>query len=1151
VRHLGLSLLFAVAAAAEAYAQAGGPELKTDDVYYPGEGALSTPARVIQHANAIPRGTVGTATDREKFIRLFLWRAEHYTHLYSPAVYNLPGVTPDPSNDNGLMTDYDGMRTLFSYGWGVCGTNHGQMRVFADQAGWASRRRGLNGDTGYEILIDGGWRYCNTDQYTLHFLTNSPTAHFASVDQIVSTNHHYIEWNPDPGLGYKLPQANTHGNYLDFAGVTGNVPLRSTQWRSYYNDVWKPNGNWKMYGEGYTYTPITVRLRRGETFTRWLGPDGAKTDLVLSGRAWWGYNGGDVFGGGDQSPYSKYSFVHNAPARDQTSAPPPEESAKVGQRYGNGCFLWQPNLSADEHLDGALEVTGSLATGGSPMLKSTNASKLVLFQYTPYTIAAIPGATLHPLTGKVDPAQAGATGGAVITADAVGSVGVEVSVNAGATWSSIGSLSGVNAKIDFTDSVKGRNQYLLRLSFDNGEGLNSLSLRTLTVMNQAVYPTLKSGTANITYTASNTGALELSPDLWSATSANSTTGYVQKTGDSGNVNGVYYQPAGQTYAYTGTNNSPISLTYKITMPPGLAAAGATFKQIFAAGNFSVGIPPDLTGHFGQIEVSPNGTTWTKIGEHLPPSDNELSHFWAYGKSADGTTLGGTQYFVKFTSGNGTHPASVRYLRLSATYTVPASAAPVEVTYTWNNGAAQTNVHTVAAGAAADSWAIATGTVASQTKVALKVGATSAVPTAPTITIQPVDRTVTAGQTATFTVAASGTPTLNYQWTRNGVAIAGATNPSYTTPATTLADSGAVFQVTVSNAQGSAPSNSATLTVNAGGGAATTVTLREDPAGYSGTTDTYLDQFEPAPQSTHGGLFRLELRHWVDGTGTLTEKCNILLKFDLSSIPATATVTSAKLTLYSMRTAGRSVTDVVVLDKITSDWAESDYWSLGLPTTTPSGVTCPGIDTLHDTASPPEPWVVTTGMPALVQSWVSTPTGNKGMMLSSTDNLNVIFVSSESTDWAPQYHPTLEVTYTTGGPADTTPPTMGITSPSSGPAASSPLIVTGTASDTGGVSQVTWSNGLTGQSGTATGTDNWTATIPLAPGSNDITITVTDSAGNISTSTLTMTFAGTPSAGGGGGGGGGHKACGFGMVDAMSPGWMALAIGLALLALRRK
>jgi hypothetical protein len=1146
VRHLGLSLLFAVAAAAEAIAQAGGPELKTDDVYYPGEGALSTPARVIQHANAIPRGAVGTGTDREKFIRLFLWRAEHYTHLYSPAVYNLPGKTPSPAADDGLMTDYDAMRTLFSYGWGVCGTNHGQMRVFADQAGWASRRRGLNGDTGYEILIDGGWRYCNTDQYTLHFLTNSPTAHFASVDEIVSTNHHFAEWNPDPGLGYKLPQANTHGGYADFAGVTGTVPCRSTQWRSYYNDVWKPNGNWKMYGEGYTATPVVVRLRRGETFTRWLSPDGVKTEFSLPGRLWWGYNGGDVFGGGDDSPYSKYSFTQNAPARDQTSIGSPEESAKVGQRFGNGCFLWQPSLSAGEHLDGTLATTGSFVTGSAPVLKSSGASTLVLFQNTPYTIAAIPGATLT--NGKKDPATAGATNGAVIGADTVGTVGVEVSVNAGATWTSIGTLSGVGAKIDFTDKVKGRNQYLLRLSFGDGEGLNSLTLRTITVMNQGVYPNLKSGTANVTYTASNAGALELSPDLFSAASANSMTGYVTKAGDSGNVAGDYY--ATGTYAFNGTDNNPISVTYKITMPPALAAAGATWKQIFAGGNFRVAVPPALTGQFGRIQISSDQVSWTTIGEHLPPSDNELSHFWAYGRSAEGTTLGGTTYYVKYTTGNGTNQASIRYIRLAATFTMPTSNSPVEVTYAWNNGAAQTNVHTVAAGASSDSWSIPTGTVASQTKVAIRLAPNASTPSAPTITIQPVNRSVTVGQTATFSVSANGTPTLSYQWTRNGVDIAGATGPSYTTPATALTDSGAVYRVTVSNAQGSVQSNNATLTVTTGVSAPTTVSFQQgDANNYAGTMDTYIDQFPTIP-APYGNLTRLEVRYYDPGSG-VTENSHTLLRFDLSSIPTNATVTSAKLTLYSTRTAARSLSDVVLLDKVTTFWDDNHTWAMGSPTSVASGVTCPDVMGLSDNPANPEPYVIVTGMDGLVQGWVATPASNLGMKIWVTTNLNLILTSSEYGTL--QYRPKLEVTYTTGGggPGDTTAPTMGITSPSSGTASSSPLIVKGTASDAGGVSQVTWSNALTGQSGTATGTDNWTATIPLAAGVNDITITVTDSAGNATSSLLSMTFGGVSGPPASGSGGGGHKPCGFGMVDAASPGWMALAIALALLALRRK
>jgi hypothetical protein len=87
-------------------------------------------------------------------------------------------------------------------------------------------------------------------------------------------------------------------------------------------------------------------------------------------------------------------------------------------------------------------------------------------------------------------------------------------------------------------------------------------------------------------------------------------------------------------------------------------------------------------------------------------------------------------------------------------------------------------------------------------------------TLPAISTQPVSRTVIAGQTATFSVTASGTAPLGYQWLKNGIAISGATLSTYTTPAETTSDTGAQFTVVVSNAWGSATSNAATLTVNA-------------------------------------------------------------------------------------------------------------------------------------------------------------------------------------------------------------------------------------------------------------------------------------------------------------------------------------------------
>jgi hypothetical protein len=85
-------------------------------------------------------------------------------------------------------------------------------------------------------------------------------------------------------------------------------------------------------------------------------------------------------------------------------------------------------------------------------------------------------------------------------------------------------------------------------------------------------------------------------------------------------------------------------------------------------------------------------------------------------------------------------------------------------------------------------------------------------TAPTITMQPANASVTVGQTATFSVMAAGNAPLSYQWMQGTTAISGATAVSYTTPATTAANSGEQFQVQVSNVAGSITSNMAILTV---------------------------------------------------------------------------------------------------------------------------------------------------------------------------------------------------------------------------------------------------------------------------------------------------------------------------------------------------
>jgi hypothetical protein len=83
--------------------------------------------------------------------------------------------------------------------------------------------------------------------------------------------------------------------------------------------------------------------------------------------------------------------------------------------------------------------------------------------------------------------------------------------------------------------------------------------------------------------------------------------------------------------------------------------------------------------------------------------------------------------------------------------------------------------------------------------------------APLITAQPASQTVLAGSAATFSVTATGTPPLSYQWRFSGSNIAGATGSSLTLTNVQPAQAG-IYAVQVMNAYGSTNSADALLTV---------------------------------------------------------------------------------------------------------------------------------------------------------------------------------------------------------------------------------------------------------------------------------------------------------------------------------------------------
>jgi len=126
---------------------------------------------------------------------------------------------------------------------------------------------------------------------------------------------------------------------------------------------------------------------------------------------------------------------------------------------------------------------------------------------------------------------------------------------------------------------------------------------------------------------------------------------------------------------------------------------------------------------------------------------------------------------------------------------------------------------------------------------------------PVIDTQPVNQTVVEGQTATFTVVASGPAPLTYQWRSNGVDIPGEVSATYTTPALTLADSGPLVTCVVTNPNGSVTTADAWLTVTM---APPTITTQPaDATVFVGETATF------TVAATSSGA--LTYRWWRNGT----------------------------------------------------------------------------------------------------------------------------------------------------------------------------------------------------------------------------------------------------------------------------------------------
>ena len=107
--------------------------------------------------------------------------------------------------------------------------------------------------------------------------------------------------------------------------------------------------------------------------------------------------------------------------------------------------------------------------------------------------------------------------------------------------------------------------------------------------------------------------------------------------------------------------------------------------------------------------------------------------------------------------------------------------------------------------------------------------------APQIVTHPVNQTVLLGRTTTFTVSATGSLPLAYQWQKNGVDVPGETSPSLMTLPALQFDNNTTYRCRVSNSLGTVVSNAATLTVQTNLPPAITILTPAVGSRYSGGT----------------------------------------------------------------------------------------------------------------------------------------------------------------------------------------------------------------------------------------------------------------------------------------------------------------------------
>jgi Putative Ig domain/Glucodextranase, domain B len=647
----------------------------------------------------------------------------------------------------------------------------------------------------------------------------------------------------------------------------------------------------------------------------------------------------------------------------------------------------------------------------------------------------------------------------------------------------------------------------------------------------------------LTLAASRVAAADTLTLIWDANSDPTVTGYIVYVGTQP---GTYTQNfnVGSATSYSFTTAVPGQLyCFAVSAYAAGPIEGAKSAEVCGYSDLrptltNPGAQSSTAGQSDSLQLvgsDPDGLAVTYSATGLPP----------------GLTLGSSTGFI-----SGTPTTAGPY---SVTATVSDSVLTASQTFSWTVGAGDTTAPTISitaptssatyatsstpltvSGTAADavgvtqvSWVndrggsgVATGTTSwSVTGITLQSGTNVITVTAR----DAANNTRTASLTVTYTAADTTAPAVSIT-----TPTSASTHIASTTPLTvggTSSDAVGVTQVTWANSRGGTGTAIGTTTWNASGitllGGSNVITITARDAAGNTSTDTLTVTYNapdttapaaaittPTSAATHStsttpltvggtasdavGVTQVTWANDRGGSGTATGTTN------WSASGVVLQSGSNVITITARDAAGNSAIDTLTVTYTPADTANPTV-AISTPTPNATHTATAATMSLGGTASDNASVTQVTWSNSRGGSGTATGTTSWSVAtISLQDGSNTLTVTARD---AAGNSATDVLTVTYNAP-DTTAPVVAIAQPTSASAFSAttaPVSVSGTSSDAVGVTQVTWANDR-GGSGTATGTTSWSANgVTLQSGSNLITITARDGAGNTATDTLTITL----------------------------------------------